>query len=271
MNDNMIRIQKIMADSGYCSRRKAEELISAGLVTVDGRVASLGDKANPYRQIIAIDGERLVVEKRRALYYIALHKPRGYVTTMSDEQGRRCVAELVQDVPARVFPVGRLDRNSEGLLIMTNDGEFANLLMHPSHGIGKTYRVTIPSLITDGQLVKLAEGVELDGRKTAPATVRVISKESGRTVCEITIYEGRNRQIRRMCEALGLEVARLKRISEGSVRLGYLQPGKWRELTKEEIQGMRNLAQKAIASRRHEVNAERKSHNPYRTRREKTR
>ena len=159
---------------------------------------------------------------------------------MDDELDRRCVAQLVQDAPARVYPVGRLDRNSEGLLLMTNDGDFANQMMHPRYHIPKCYRVTVRPDMNDEQAMRLAEGVELDGRRTAPAQVTVLSKEPGCVVVQIVITEGRNRQIRRMCEAVGLEVARLKRISIGPVRLGMLPPGKWRMLTQPELSALRS-------------------------------
>ena len=204
------RIQKIIADSGYCSRRKAESLIAAGHVQCNGRPVKLGDKA----------GGR-------------------DVTTVSDELDRRCVMDLLEDVPERVYPVGRLDRNSEGLLLFTNDGDFANSIMHPSRHVSKTYRVTVRPDITDNQLVQLSEGVAIDGKPTLPATVNVLTKEPGRVVLLITIKEGRNRQIRRMCEAVGLEVARLRRISIGPLKLGMLKPGAYRELTAEELRALR--------------------------------
>jgi 23S rRNA pseudouridine2605 synthase len=238
-----IRLQKILSDSGICSRRKAEELISQGLVKVNGKVAKLGDKAND-RDVIMVDGERVRYSKKRSKIYIMLNKPRGYVTTMSDELDRKCVTELLDGVEERVYPVGRLDRNSEGLLLFTNDGNFANDIMHPSRHISKTYRVTVHSKITDEQVVRLTEGVELDGRMTLPATVNVELDSPERSVMRITIREGRNRQIRRMCEAVGLEVVRLRRTSIGPVKLGMLKPGAWRELTAEEIRAMRNAVGK---------------------------
>ncbi|MGN1100780.1 MAG: pseudouridine synthase [Huintestinicola sp.] len=234
-----IRLQKILSDSGICSRRKAEELISQGLVKVNGKVAKLGDKAND-RDVIIVNGERVRYSKKRRKIYIMLNKPRGYVTTMSDELDRRCVTELLEGVEDRVYPVGRLDRNSEGLLLFTNDGKFANDIMHPSRHISKTYRVTVHSRITDEQIVELTEGVDLDGRMTLPATVNVELDSPERSVMRITIREGRNRQIRRMCEAVGLEVVRLRRTSIGPVKLGMLKPGAWRELTAEEIRALRN-------------------------------
>ncbi len=234
-----IRIQKMMADSGYCSRRKAEEMIAQGRVKVNGRPVKLGDKCG-FKDIVTVDGERLYMQRKKNLVYIMLNKPRGYVTTVSDELDRRCVMDLIGDVEERVYPVGRLDRNSEGLLLFTNDGDFANSIMHPSRHISKTYRVTVRPDISDEQLVKLSEGVDIDGKKTLPATVVVKEKEQGRVVLLITIREGRNRQIRKMCEAVGLEVARLRRISIGPLKLGMLKPGTWRELTAEELRALRN-------------------------------
>lgn len=236
-----IRIQKMIADSGVCSRRKAEELISRGRVKVNGHPVKLGDKCG-YKDLITIDGERLNIPKKKSFRYIMLNKPRGYVTTVSDELDRRCVMDLLDDVEDRVYPVGRLDRNSEGLLLFTNDGEFANSIMHPSRHISKTYRVTVRPDINDEQLVQLSEGVVIDGKKTLPATVIVKDRdtEAKRVVLLITIKEGRNRQIRKMCEAVGLEVARLRRTSIGPIKLGMLKPGTYRDLTAEELRAIRN-------------------------------
>lgn len=233
-----IRIQKMIADSGFCSRRKAEELISKGRVKLNGHPVKLGDKCG-FKDLITVDGERLNMPRKKNFIYIMMNKPRGYVTTVSDELDRRCVMDLLDDVEERVYPVGRLDRNSEGLLLFTNDGEFANNIMHPSKHISKTYRVTVRPDVNDEQLVQLSEGVEIDGKKTMPATVIVKEKQQGRVVLLITIKEGRNRQIRKMCEAVGLEVARLRRISVGPLKLGMLKPGTWRELTPEELRAIR--------------------------------
>ncbi|WP_411676651.1 pseudouridine synthase [Caproicibacter sp.] len=228
-----IRLQKLLSEAGVASRRKAEELILAGKVRVNGVVAEIGGRADPGRDRITVDGKPLETKVERV--YLMLHKPRGYITTMSDEMDRKCVAELVRDVPERVFPVGRLDRESEGLLLMTNDGEFANSMMHPSHHVPKVYRVTVRPLVTEEQLVQLSTGMVIDGRKTAPAVVHVLSQEPGRAVLEIILREGRNRQIRKMCEQLGLDVARLRRTAVGFLKLGMLPPGKWRLLTGEEV------------------------------------
>ncbi len=235
----MDRIQKIIADAGYCSRRKAEELISQGRVKLNGRPIKLGDKASS-KDIISIDDQRLYIPKKKNKLYIMLNKPRGYVTTVSDELGRKSVMELLDGIEERVYPVGRLDKNTEGLLLFTNDGKFSNDIMHPSKHISKTYRVTVRPDISEEQLVQLSTGIELDGKKTLPATVTVVTKEENRVVLLMTIKEGRNRQIRRMCEAVGLEVARLRRISIGPLKLGMLKSGTWRELKPDELRAIRN-------------------------------
>ena len=236
MPDNKVRLQKFLAEAGVASRRKSEELIAQGLVRVNNRTAKIGDSVDPKKDTVTVSGKR--VNKAKTLYYILLNKPRGYVTTTDDDLGRKCVTELVSDIKARLYPVGRLDRVSEGALILTNDGNFANAMMHPSHHVPKTYRVTVRSEILKSQAEKLASGIELDGRMTAPAEVNVIEKAEGRSVMEIVLYEGRNRQIRRMCEAIGLEVSRLKRTAVGNVRLGTLPVGKYRELTEKEVHSL---------------------------------
>ena len=245
-----VRIQKIIADSGRCSRRKAEELIAAGLVTVNGRPCSLGDKADPMNDLIRVEGEEIAAE-RAEKRYIMLNKPRGYVTSMADEMGRKIASDLLTDVHERVYPVGRLDRNSEGLLIFTNDGEFANDIMHPSRHVSKTYRVTIDGMVNESQLSQLMSGVELDdGVKTLPCTVEVLSEAPDRTVLRFVIKEGRNRQIRRMCSAVGLEVGRLRRTAVGGVKLGMLKPGEYRDLTREELRSLRAAVGKTQNKRR---------------------
>ena len=230
-----VRLQKLMADCGIASRRKSEELIAAGAVKVNGSVAKIGDKVDPTSDKVLVNGKRISAGFKPKHYYIMLHKPRGYVTTMSDELGRKCVAELVKDVPARVYPVGRLDRDSEGLLLMTNDGDFANRVTHPAKHVYKVYRVTVRPGITEEQITQMCVGMMIDGRKTAPAEVRVVKREEGRCVLEVILREGRNRQIRKMCEQLGLEVPRLKRVAIGQVKLGMLKPGSWRELSADEV------------------------------------
>ncbi|MBR6599381.1 MAG: rRNA pseudouridine synthase, partial [Oscillospiraceae bacterium] len=222
-----------------CSRRKAEEFIQKGKVKVNGHPAKLGDKAT-VKDEITVCGERLNRPRRKNHVYLMLNKPRGYVTTVSDELDRKCVMDLLEGVGERVYPIGRLDKNSEGLLLFTNDGKFANSVMHPSKHISKTYRVTVRPDINDDQLITLSSGMEIDGYKTQPATVNVLSKEQGRVVLLITIKEGRNRQIRKMCEGVGLEVARLRRVSVGPIKLGMLKPGAYRNLTAEELRALRN-------------------------------
>ena len=259
---NGIRIQKVLSENGVMSRRKAEEAIAQGRVTVNGHPAQPGNPVDPSRDVIAVDGVRVQLRKKKQNVYIMLHKPRGFVTTTSDELGRRCVTDLVKDAPAHVYPVGRLDRNSEGLLLLTNDGAFANLVMHPSNHISKTYRVTVRPDVSDEQAAKMSAGVMLDGRMTLPATVLVLEKQDGRVVLQITIQEGRNRQVRRMCEAVGLEVARLKRTSVGPLKLGMLQPGQWRELRPGEVAALRKAASKKQAGGLSELNTGRRAARP---------
>ncbi len=227
-------LQKYFSMCSVASRRKSEQFIVDGKVKINGKVAQLGDRVIPEVDKVFLDG-KLIEYDVGDKCYIMLNKPRGFVTTMSDERGRKCVADLVTDIPVRIFPVGRLDKDSEGLLIMTNDGNFANSLIHPSKNIWKTYRVTVRPGLTENQLTRLCVGMEIDNKPTEPARINVLTQEKNRVVMEISIKEGRNRQIRKMCEAVGLEVARLKRISIGALKLGMLQPGKWRNLTKEEI------------------------------------
>lgn len=234
-----------MADCGVASRRKSEEIIEAGKVKVNGHVAHIGDKINPKKDLVTVRGKKINSVKRN--YYIMLHKPRGYVTTVADELGRKTVMDLVSDVKTRIYPVGRLDKDSEGLLLLTNDGAFANAVSHPGHNFAKVYRVTVRPSVDDEILFKLRNGVEIDGRKTAPCDVNVIVEEQGRVVLEFILREGRNRQIRKMCEAVGLQVARLKRISVGSLKLGMLPQGKWRELTDNEVKKLLRSAEKSNA------------------------
>ena len=234
-----IRVQKMISDAGYCSRRKAEALIQAGRVKCNGHPVSIGDKALP-TDLITVDGERISIPKKKAYRYIMMNKPRGYVTTLSDEQGRRCVTDLLTGIDERVYPVGRLDRNSEGLLLFTNDGAFANGIMHPSREVSKTYRVTVRPPVSDDQLSRMSAGLTLDdGTKTAPANIVTKVTEPNRVVLLVTIHEGKKREVRRMCDAVGLEVARLRRISIGPVKLGMLAPGEWRDLTTEELRALR--------------------------------
>ena len=230
----MERLQKILASRGVCSRRKAEEMIAAGRVTCNGTVAKLGDSADPDQDEILLDGIALPSQDDHV--YIMLNKPRGYVTTLADEKGRKNAAQLVADCGKRVYPVGRLDMDSEGLLLFTNDGEFANNLMHPKHEVNKTYRVVVRGY-TDAGFEKLKEPVTLDGYtiRKPDVVLEHKSQTSDRAELLVTIHEGRNRQVRRMCDLAGMKVLRLIRISEGNLRLGRLPSGKWRYLTAEEV------------------------------------
>lgn len=230
------RIQKIMASRGVASRRASEELILQGRVTCNGQVCGLGDRADPEKDTILVDGRPL--PSTPDAIYILLHKPRGYVTTLSDEKGRKNVSQLVADCPQRVYPVGRLDMDSEGLLLLTNDGELANHLMHPSHVVDKVYQVWVQGFAPEG-LERLSQPIELDGYRIRKPAVKCQKRTGDKALLQITIHEGRNRQIRRMCAIAGMEVQRLKRIREGSLSLGQLPLGKWRYLTKEEVQALR--------------------------------
>jgi len=233
MEDNKIRLQKFLADAGVASRRKAEDLIAAGKVQVNGRTAQIGDKVDPVRDTVLYNGKK--IKKENKFIYLVLNKPRGYVTTMSDENNRKCVAQLITGVDRRVYPVGRLDMDSEGLLLFTNDGAFANAITHPSKHIQKTYRVSVKPAVNDEMLTVLTSSLMIDGRLTMPADVRVVSNYPDKSILEFTIFEGRNRQIRRLCEEAGLETIRLKRFSIGKLTLGRLAPGEFRELKSDEV------------------------------------
>lgn len=232
------RLQKILSRYGVASRRKAEQMILDRRVRVNGNTASLGDTAVDGEDIIEVDGVRLRKKPERLV--LMLNKPRGYVTTLSDEKGRRTVSELVADAGQRVYPVGRLDLNSEGLLLFTNDGALANRLMHPKNELKKTYLVWVSHYI-EGCEQTLSSSIEIDGRKTDPAEVKRISVRDDIALFSITIHEGRNRQIRRLCEAAGVTVTRLRRVKEGGLELGDLPVGKWRLLTEEEIRALEDL------------------------------
>lgn len=235
MSNNEVRLQKFMAEQGIASRRKSEELIKAGKVKVNGHIAQIGQKINPRKDLVTVGKQKLTNVKNRKMIYLMLHKPRGYVTTVSDDLGRKTVMDLIPDIEERVYPVGRLDKDSEGLLLLTNDGNFTNCMTHPSHNYAKVYRVTVRPAVDDEILFNLRNGIEIDGRKTAPAEVTVLTTEDNRVVLEFVLHEGRNREIRKMCESQGLEVARLKRLSIGSLKLGMLPQGKYRELSEYEV------------------------------------
>ena len=225
------RLQKILSSRGVASRRAAEEMIKAGLVRVNGAVAHLGDSADPDQDEITVDGKML--PSRQEYAYILLNKPRGYVTTLSDEKGRPNVTDLV-DCGVRVYPVGRLDMDSEGLLLLTNDGEFANALMHPKHEVDKTYEVWVKGYHEKATAL-LGQPIELDGYRIKKPGVKLIFANGEKAKYLVTIHEGRNRQVRRMCQAAGMTVTRLRRISEGKLSLGDLPLGKWRQLTEDEV------------------------------------
>ncbi len=221
-----------MARSGLCSRRAAEELLAAGRVRVNGEVAALGDRADPAHDRIEVDGKPLAAAPEPV--YLMLNKPRGYVTTLADERGRATAAELVADCGTRVFPVGRLDRDSEGLLLMTNDGALAQAMLHPRGEVDKVYQVTVSGAL-ERSPERLAAIRMLDGERIRPAKVEILRRWPGQALLEITIHEGKNRQIRRMCRQVGLNVLRLQRVREHTLSLGHLKPGKWRYLTEAEI------------------------------------
>lgn len=230
------RLQKILASRGVASRRKAEELITQGRVTCNGQLSHLGDSADPETDVILLDGKPL--PSRKDYVYIMLNKPRGFVTTLSDEKGRRNVAELVTDCAVRVYPIGRLDMDSEGLLLLTNDGDFANYLMHPKHEIEKVYEVWVTGFQTGGEVL-LRRPITLDGYTIRPPKVTLLSRDQDKAVLSVTIHEGRNRQVRQMCQAGGMTVTRLRRVAEDSLELGKLPLGKWRHLTEEEVAALR--------------------------------
>jgi 23S rRNA pseudouridine2605 synthase len=229
------RLQKLLARAGIGSRRACEELIAAGRVTVDGEVAILGRRADPATQRIELDAVPVVV--RDDLVYYLLNKPVGHVSTARDPQGRPTVVDLVPGEP-RVFPVGRLDADSEGLIVLTNDGELAQLLAHPSHGVVKTYLAEVRGVPKPRTLARLRDGVELDDGITAPAAVRLVQRHRGNALVEIAIHEGRNRQVRRMCDAVGHPVERLVRTRVGPVRDDHLRPGAWRALRPAEVRAL---------------------------------
>lgn len=231
------RLQKLLSAAGVCSRRTAEGYIEAGRVTVNGETAQLGTKADPDRDDIRLDGRSL--PNRARPVYLLLNKPRGYVTTLSDEKGRKTVAELVADCGVRVYPVGRLDLDSEGLLLLTNDGELARRLTHPSGEVEKTYHVWVRGPVT-GAAERLAKVRDLEGESIRPARVETLRQGEGRAALAVVIHQGKNRQVRRMCAVCGLEVERLRRVREHTLELGNLPPGKWRYLTAAEVKALQS-------------------------------
>ena len=230
------RLQKLIARAGLCSRRAAEALLTEGRVTVNGVAAQLGGKADPETDTIAVDGAALSFGE--PLVYLMLNKPCGYVTTLSDELGRATAAELVADCGVRVFPVGRLDKDSEGLLLFTNDGALMQAMTHPRHQVDKIYEVTVSGAL-DGAVERLSAVDELDGEPIVPAQVKPVWRRGGQALLLVTIHQGKNRQIRRMCAQVGLRVTRLRRVAEDTLTLGSLRPGKWRYLTEAEISALK--------------------------------
>ena len=232
------RIQKYLSECGMLSRRAAEEAIEKGLVTVNGAPAEIGQKVTPGKDEVRYKGRKVVMPRGEHLY-VMLNKPAGYVTTTSDEKGRPCVTDLVS-VGRRVYPVGRLDMASEGLLLLTDDGELTEKLTHPAHEIPKIYNVKVEGEITEEQYKELLSPMEIDGYAIRPVYTEVLSRKNGRTLLQMTLYEGRNRQIRKMCEKVGLEVRYLKRVAIGELTLGRLRTGEWRYLTKEQVSYLKN-------------------------------
>lgn len=230
------RLQKLIARAGVCSRRTAETLLTAGRVTVNGVAAQLGDKADAETDVIAIDGTAIAFAEPSV--YLMLNKPRGYVTTLRDELGRATAAELVADCGTRVFPVGRLDKESEGLLLFTNDGALMQAMTHPSHQVDKTYEVTVTGQL-EGAADRLSAVTELDGEPIMPAQVEIMERRKGQALLRVTIHQGKNRQIRRMCAQVGMQVTRLRRVSEDALTLGDLKPGQWRYLTDAEVAALK--------------------------------
>lgn len=244
-DENKIRIQKFMSDNGIMSRRSAEEEIRAGHITVNGQTAVLGQKVLPGKDEVRYKGNMIPNSVHTGKIYIMLNKPAGYVTTLSDDRGRRCVAELIEDLGARVYPCGRLDMESEGLLLLTNDGELANKLTHPGHDLPKIYHVRIASEITPEQLHSLGQPMVIDDYKIAPVKVTVITRKEGFTTLRMDLYEGRNRQIRKMCELCGLKILRLQRIAVGEIILGDLKPGKWKILSTGQVNYLKGIKRNA--------------------------
>ena len=232
-----IRISKYLSEQGLMSRRTADEEISAGRVSVNGKTATLGQKIDPVSDVVSYKGKPVGGEVKKVC--IMLNKPRGYVTTMEDERGRKCVADLVSDVGVRVYPIGRLDRDSEGLLLLTNDGELANMLTHPKYHKPKVYNVKVRGTVDEKTLERLRRPFNIDGYITKSAEVKRLGETDGITSLSIRLFEGRNRQIRKMCDKCSLEVAELRRISIGEIRLGELPSGKWRQLDPAQIKKLK--------------------------------
>jgi 23S rRNA pseudouridine2605 synthase len=239
-----IRIQKFFTDCGVLSRRAAEEEIKAGHVRINGEIAQIGQKIDPEHDRVTYQGKPVTMDTHPRNVYVMLNKPRGYVTTMHDEQGRPCVTALIKDIPVRIYPIGRLDMDSEGLLLMTNDGELANKLTHPKHEIPKIYHVKIAGTVTQDQLKALSKPMNIDGYVIQPVEVKLISIQQDHCVLRMTLYEGRNRQIRKMCQSQKLSILTLRRIAIGDLELGNLAPGQWRYLTQSQVQYLKGNGKK---------------------------
>lgn len=231
-----IRLQKVIRDSLNCSRRKAEEFIISGQVFVNGKPASLGDKVDIKLDSIKVFNRYIKPVINKKFVYIKLYKPRGYITSLKDEKNRKCVVDLIKNVNSRVFPIGRLDYTSEGLLLLTNDGDFANKITNPKSHIAKTYRVTITPIVSEDILNAISNGVMVDGVKTRPSKINIVSLFGNRCILDVTIYEGKNRQIHKMFEQFGYKILRLKRISIGKIKIGDLKPSQFKFLSKNEIE-----------------------------------
>ena len=238
-----IRLQKFLSDAGLMSRRAAEEEIKNGKVSVNGHVAELGMKVDPKNDVVSYKGKRVRYE-RREYTYIMMNKPRGYLSSTSDNRGRKCVTDLLDGVDARVYPVGRLDLISEGMLLLTDDGDLKNKLTHPSHSLPKVYRVKVGGEVSDEQIEKLTSPMIIDDYEIKPVTVTVGEKNESGTVLKMTLREGRNRQIRKMCEQVGLRVKRLSRISIGNLKLNNLPVGNWRFLEDDEVEYLKKATGK---------------------------
>ena len=237
-----VRIQKVLAEQGVCSRRAAEQLIREGRVKLNGRPVTVGDKMDTLKDLLTVDGQKVYVPKKSEKYYYMMYKPRGYITTTNDERGRKTVMDLIADAPVRVYPVGRLDKDSEGLLLLTNDGDLMNNLLHPSREVSKEYLVKVSNRVTDEEIRRLRAAVRLDDdRMTSPADVHLVRYETFASVLLVTIHEGRNRQVRRMFSAIGHEVVALKRVGFATIKLHDLPRGQWRRLTDVEVRKLKEL------------------------------
>lgn len=235
METQKIRIQKFFTDCGVLSRRAAEEEIKAGRVKINGAVAEVGQKIDPTHDRVEYRGRVIEATQKPRFTYVMLNKPRGYLSTVTDDRGRHCVTELVADTGVRLYPVGRLDMDSEGLLLLTNDGELTNRLTHPKHEIPKIYHVKIQGTVTAEQIKALSKPMDIDGYTILPVKTELVSVKDDTSTLRMTLFEGRNRQIRKMCETQSLQILRLCRVAIGEVKLGNLAPGKWRYLTRTQV------------------------------------